>query len=236
MIYAWGITDKGVVRTQNQDSYYLKPAGDDLVVAMVCDGMGGARAGNVASSLAVETASAYLEELSREALLQDPGGHLAQAAARANEAVCYRAEQDIECRGMGTTMVAVILSGQKAHILNIGDSRAYWIIKSTSETIIKATCAAVACKIKTVFVLKKDAGGIIIHTYYSIIIIANLNISAIPARNIESPYIIAFYREEHICHSLRHSIRSIFPVYINMEISIIRSYGTFIMLIYETAS
>ena len=136
MIYAWGITDKGVVRSQNQDSYYLKPAGDDLVVAVVCDGMGGARAGNVASSLAVETASAYLEDMSRESLLQDPGGHLAQAAALANEAVCYRAEQDAECRGMGTTMVAVILSGQKAHILNTGDSRAYLL---GEEGVVKVT-------------------------------------------------------------------------------------------------
>lgn len=125
MIKAWGITDKGVVRSQNQDAYYLKPAGEDLVVAVVCDGMGGARAGNVASSLAVATASAYLEGMSGEALLRDPGGHLTQAALLANEAVCYRAAQDEECRGMGTTMVAVILAGRRAHILNIGDSRAY---------------------------------------------------------------------------------------------------------------
>lgn len=125
MIYAWGITDKGVVRSQNQDSYYLKPVGDDLVIAMVCDGMGGARAGNVASTLAVETAVTYLEGLSQEAMLQAPGEHLIQAALLANAAVYYRAEQDIACRGMGTTMVAVILSERKAHILNIGDSRAY---------------------------------------------------------------------------------------------------------------
>jgi len=125
MIYAWGITDKGVVRSQNQDSYYLKSTEDGLVVAVVCDGMGGARAGNVASALAAKTAVTYLEELPRDVLLQDPAGHLTQAAALANEAVYDRAQQDMDCRGMGTTMVAVILSGQKAHILNIGDSRAY---------------------------------------------------------------------------------------------------------------
>lgn len=136
MIYAWGITDKGVVRAQNQDSYYLRVVSDDLVIAVVCDGMGGARAGNVASRLAVEAASAYLEELSREALLRDPGGHLTQAAVLANEAVCCRAEQDGECRGMGTTMVAVILSGQKAHVLNIGDSRAYQL---GEEGVVKVT-------------------------------------------------------------------------------------------------
>ena len=63
MIRAWGITDKGVVRAQNQDAYYLKLTGEDQAVAIVCDGMGGARAGNVASSMAVETASDYLEQL-----------------------------------------------------------------------------------------------------------------------------------------------------------------------------
>ncbi len=125
MIQAWGITDKGVVRSQNQDSYYLNLAEDGLVMAIVCDGMGGARAGNVASSLAVDVAAAYLEELSREELLGDPGGHLTQAASLANEAVYHRAGQDEECRGMGTTMVALILWEGKAHVLNIGDSRAY---------------------------------------------------------------------------------------------------------------
>lgn len=127
MIHAWGITDKGVVRSQNQDSYYLKLIGDDLVVAIVCDGMGGARAGNVASSLAVEAASIYLEGLSSEEMLADLSGHLTEAATLANIAVCQRAEVDPDCRGMGTTMVAAILSGQKAYILNIGDSRAYGI-------------------------------------------------------------------------------------------------------------
>lgn len=136
MIHAWGITDKGVVRSQNQDSYYLKHVGDDLAIAVVCDGMGGARAGNVASSLAVSAASAYLEGLTSEALLRDPGEHLTQAASLANEAVCYRAEQDDGCRGMGTTMVAVILSGERACILNIGDSRAYAI---GEEGIAKVT-------------------------------------------------------------------------------------------------
>ena len=61
MIHAWGITDRGMVRAQNQDSYYLKPVNPELVIAVVCDGMGGARAGNVASSLAVSTVAAYLE-------------------------------------------------------------------------------------------------------------------------------------------------------------------------------
>lgn len=125
MIHAWGITDKGVVRTQNQDSYCLDPLAEDLLLAVVCDGMGGARAGNVASSLAVETARAYLTGLPRESLSSDPGESLRRAAELANERVCRQAAEDINCRGMGTTMVAVLLMGQRAHILNVGDSRAY---------------------------------------------------------------------------------------------------------------
>lgn len=136
MIHSWGITDKGVVRAQNQDSYYLKPINDSLVTAMVCDGMGGAKAGNVASSLAVEAASAYLQSLSADELADKPGESLSRAAELANEAVCLRAVQDENCWGMGTTMVAVIAAGEQLTILNVGDSRAYLI---SEEGITKVT-------------------------------------------------------------------------------------------------
>lgn len=136
MMFVWGITDKGAVRVQNQDSYYLKPLGDDLALAIVCDGMGGAKAGNVASSLAVETASAYFETLSDDELLQSPGEHMVRAAKLANKAVFRKSGQDVDCRGMGTTMVAAIVSGGRAWILNIGDSRAYHI---GGEGIVKVS-------------------------------------------------------------------------------------------------
>lgn len=136
MIFVWGVTDKGAVRVQNQDSYYLKPLGDELALAIVCDGMGGARAGNVASSLAIETASSYFETLSEAELLQAPKEHMTRAAKLANKAVYRKSGQDIDCQGMGTTMVAALVSGKKAYILNIGDSRAYHI---GSEGIVKVS-------------------------------------------------------------------------------------------------
>ncbi len=136
MIHSWGITDKGVVRSQNQDFYYLRPAGDDLLTAIVCDGMGGAKAGNVASTLAVETAAACLEGLSADELRHMPGESLTRAAELANEAVCTKAVQDQNCWGMGTTMVAVIAAEEQLTILNIGDSRAYLI---SEEGIRKVT-------------------------------------------------------------------------------------------------
>ena len=106
MIFGWGVTDKGAVRVQNQDSYYLKPLRPDLALAIVCDGMGGARAGNVASALAIEAASAYFETLSDEEFLKAPEEHLSRAAKLANKAVYRKSGQDTDCRGMGTTMVA----------------------------------------------------------------------------------------------------------------------------------
>ena len=50
----WGLTDPGNIRQQNQDSYAIMPFGRDRVLMIICDGMGGAKSGNVASSLAVE--------------------------------------------------------------------------------------------------------------------------------------------------------------------------------------
>lgn len=136
MIFVWGITDKGAVRVQNQDSYYLRSLKDDLALAVVCDGMGGALAGNVASTLAIETASAYFETLSNEELLAATAEHMTRAAKLANKAVYRKSGQDTDCHGMGTTMVAAMVSGSKAHILNIGDSRAYHI---GGEGIVKVS-------------------------------------------------------------------------------------------------
>ncbi len=60
---AWGITHRGVVRQQNQDAYSIYQLSDGRVIALVCDGMGGARAGNVASEMAVERFMArFLEQ------------------------------------------------------------------------------------------------------------------------------------------------------------------------------
>lgn len=136
MIYVWGITDKGAVRSQNQDSYYIKAVDDTLAASIVCDGMGGALAGDVASTLAIEVASSYLESQSPDELRKAPGDHLTRAAVLANDAVYRRAVDDPNCAGMGTTMVSVLADGYQLSILNIGDSRAYWI---NDEGIIKVT-------------------------------------------------------------------------------------------------
>lgn len=131
----WGITDRGIVREENQDAYALLHVGDRQKLAVVCDGMGGARAGNIASTMAVEEFSKVFSAL------WDAGERGAQtlmqtAASQANEEIHHRAMSDSACYGMGTTMVAVFLDGSTATVLNEGDSRAYLI---TPESISQVT-------------------------------------------------------------------------------------------------
>lgn len=118
----WGISHKGEVRQQNQDSYACRRLNDGRVLAVVCDGMGGAKAGNIASSMAVNV---FVEQLSKES--GDWRERMQRAASQANTQVFQRAIQDEACAGMGTTIVAALVAGNEALILNEGDSRAYHI-------------------------------------------------------------------------------------------------------------
>ena len=94
------------------------------MIALVCDGMGGARAGNIASSMAVDVfMEAFLEDGEDSPDLE----HMERAAALANRQVFRRAVEDENCVGMGTTLVAALAGEEEALILNEGDSRAYHI-------------------------------------------------------------------------------------------------------------
>ena len=102
----WGITHRGAVRQQNQDAYAVRELEDGRGLAVVCDGMGGARAGNVASSMAVELFMRKLEEQGQPG--DNPQKWLKTAAAHANDGVFQKAVEDPDCTGMGTTLVAAL--------------------------------------------------------------------------------------------------------------------------------
>ena len=123
----FGLTDKGRVRPTNQDIFQIEAREDNrTALLVVCDGMGGANAGNVASRFAaqsfIESAgdalSGTLDETARQNLLT-------QALKQANETVFSLAGRQPEFRGMGTTLVGAFVQGREASILNVGDSRAY---------------------------------------------------------------------------------------------------------------
>ena len=120
----WGITHRGSVRQQNQDAFAAETLPDGRVIALVCDGMGGARAGNVASTMAV---SLFMEQF-RATDKDTAAEERMRAAARvANREIFRRSLHDEECTGMGTTLVSVLANDDEAVILNEGDSRAYHI-------------------------------------------------------------------------------------------------------------
>ena len=99
----WGITHRGAVRQQNQDAFDARLLEDGRIIALVCDGMGGARAGNVASTMAVELFMRRFLEQKDELNDQE---RMQTSAALANQEVFQRAANDPECAGMGTTLVA----------------------------------------------------------------------------------------------------------------------------------
>jgi serine/threonine protein phosphatase PrpC len=113
---AAGITDRGRMRHANEDFFVMRPEAGAFVV---CDGMGGAAAGETASHLAAETAAAALAKAK-------PGPAAIREAVRlANSAVYERARQDPRLDGMGTTLVALSLAGKTAWVGHVGDSRCY---------------------------------------------------------------------------------------------------------------
>jgi PPM family protein phosphatase len=104
-------TDIGQVREGNEDSFLIVEP-----LYAVADGMGGHRGGEVASSLALETVQGMFER--RE-------GSLAEQVAEANRAVFDRSQSDRKVSGMGTTLTAAQVEGNRVHLVHVGDSRAY---------------------------------------------------------------------------------------------------------------
>ena len=126
MLEAFGLSDPGCVRNNNEDCYLLSPQTGLYVVA---DGMGGAQAGEHASQLAVETLAEVIgkgEQSSPEML--------ARAFQEANNRVMTAASSDASLEGMGTTLVAALVSGPEILIASVGDSRAY--VYQSNELIV----------------------------------------------------------------------------------------------------
>lgn len=122
----WTITDIGAVRQQNQDTCRAEILSEERMLLVVCDGMGGARAGNVASELAVGTfGDAVLERLGDLNRAGDVKLLLEESVEIANHVVWTRAGTDPNCLGMGTTLVAALVIDGVCHVINVGDSRAY---------------------------------------------------------------------------------------------------------------
>ena len=123
---SYGKTDIGKKRSSNQDTFAICDLPEGAVLAIVCDGMGGAKAGNVASKTAVEAISRYVERSYRIGLDYDGAAEiLNKAILSANIEVYENSLKNPDLKGMGTTVVAAIATDDFTVIAHLGDSRAY---------------------------------------------------------------------------------------------------------------
>lgn len=124
------ITDIGKVRSENQDSvrFVQEESLQALGILALCDGMGGAQAGSLASNIAL---GAFIDKVSKSLNDKKNTHTLADmakdAAQYANTCVFARSASDRACEGMGTTLVAAVVKSRSCCIVNVGDSRAYLI-------------------------------------------------------------------------------------------------------------
>lgn len=135
MRYRFG-TDIGLKRDENQDAVRCEYFGHNIL-AVVCDGMGGERAGKEASCVAIEEffqrfSAGYSEKLDDEAIRK----LLISSVSAANSVIYTRARLDFKNFGMGTTCVAAFINQKSVFIVNVGDSRAYLV---TDRELMKIT-------------------------------------------------------------------------------------------------
>ncbi|MCX6063945.1 MAG: Stp1/IreP family PP2C-type Ser/Thr phosphatase [Caldiserica bacterium] len=137
-IEASAVSDVGRVRTVNEDSYGMRDGQASGVSKygscfVVCDGMGGHQAGEVASGIAVDS---FLEGFYREDVTEtDTAQRVAVVLAGVNQLVYGRATGAPELQGMGTTIVGVVTKGTRAVVFNVGDSRCYRIRSNQVEQL-----------------------------------------------------------------------------------------------------
>jgi len=127
MLEAFALSDKGCVRSNNEDYCLVQP---ELGLYILADGMGGAKAGERASRLAVDTVSETVTTAGRR-----DSQVLLSAVEEANRKVLAAANSDPEMEGMGTTLVAALETEEGVAIASVGDSRAY-ILDETGLRVI----------------------------------------------------------------------------------------------------
>lgn len=124
----WGLTDPGCARSQNQDAFQMVELDKHTLLCVVCDGMGGAKSGNIASSLASDV---FVQEIKQTWTPGMEGAQLDRmlfsAVKLANFTVYDQSKQFEDFTGMGTTLVAALVHGKTVTVVNVGDSRAYCV-------------------------------------------------------------------------------------------------------------
>lgn len=130
-MYFYGQTDVGMRRSVNQDNFTIRAFDDGVLAAVVCDGMGGANGGNVASSMATRSFMQVIGERETEFPLfagmseEEINDMLVEASVEANRIVYRKSSVDEALAGMGTTLVGCLVLPDMIYAINVGDSRMY---------------------------------------------------------------------------------------------------------------
>ena len=131
MIKAYAKSDIGKIREKNQDAYYISDSLDQVQLYMLADGMGGYNGGEIASSLAIQSAKNYIEnnfkeiDKDKDSIIQLVGS----AVEYANMVVYEKSKESKELEGMGTTLEICLIYNNRVFIGHVGDSRVYRIRK-----------------------------------------------------------------------------------------------------------
>lgn len=113
-----GISDQGLVRHRNEDSFFIR---ESQGLFIVCDGMGGHKSGHIASSMAVDIVARETENLTIAQVVE----YIDEIIKKANRKIREAGQNDPECREMGTTITAAVISENKLYVSHVGDSRLY---------------------------------------------------------------------------------------------------------------
>ena len=129
-------TDIGKVRSENQDSYRFRIINDQIAYGIVCDGMGGANGGKLASQTAVDIISEIVDEFfENESAPYQITTLFRRAIRKANDKIHSLSQGDDDLVGMGTTLVMAIMVKNDLYIANVGDSRAYLFFGDSVQQI-----------------------------------------------------------------------------------------------------
>ncbi len=128
-------TDVGMVRKHNEDAYRLRIISDHIAYGIVCDGMGGANGGQVASKIAADSLAEMLDEFfATEKNPYDITSFLRRSIRNTNDIIYQMSKKDVSLSGMGTTLVIAIVINNELFVANVGDSRAYLM---TNDSILQ---------------------------------------------------------------------------------------------------
>lgn len=154
----FGSTDRGLVRSDNQDSYEVGILSDGLCYAVLCDGMGGENGGSIASRLAVDFAKQALErDLAPDMGEMQVRSVFASAIAGANALIFDKAQEDEELRRMGTTMILAAILGDTLYVSSVGDSRVYLTGPGDEEQQLTKDHTVVQMMVDNGEITKEDA-------------------------------------------------------------------------------